>query len=110
MANDESGSGEMLKRVGLGAGLAIGMGVGVALGSAMRNMGAGIGLGVGIGAAVMIAFLAAGTRMERDAARKAAAEGEPGAAEFPDPTEPPAARAEPADPDQPSTGSGDVGS
>lgn len=113
--NDQPGSGEMLRRVGLGAGLAIGMGIGVALGVALHNMGAGIALGVGVGAAVMVAFLAAGSRMERDAARRAAAQGradpaDPGPRTATDPasqrdigfgTDPGAVTDTAADPDQP---------
>lgn len=79
MAEQRPGSGETMRRVGLGAGLAIGMGVGVALGASLHNMGTGIAIGLVLGAAVMVLFTWSGTRMQRDEQRRRAESGaEPG--------------------------------
>lgn len=70
MEEQRPGSGETMRRMGLGVGLAIGMGVGVSLGVALRNMGTGIAWGLVFGAIVMIAFTYAGTRVQREEQRR----------------------------------------
>jgi len=81
MQEQRPGSGETMRRMGLGAGLAIGMGVGVALGAALHNMGTGIAIGLVLGAAVMVLFTYAGSRMQREEQRRAAEAGGGAAAE-----------------------------
>ncbi|PRB03662.1 hypothetical protein [Microbacterium sp. MYb64] len=111
MEEQRPGSGETMRRVGLGAGLAIGMGVGVALGAGLNNMGTGIALGLVIGAAVMVAFTAAGTRMQRDEQRRRAeAEGGTDAGPVDARDADASGRDLPGDqPDQPSSGSSGAG-
>jgi len=111
MDEQRPGSGETMRRVGLGAGLAIGMGVGVALGVALGNMGTGIALGLVIGAAVMVLFTFAGTRMQREELRRGAEAGggtDTGPEEAGDQGIP--GRDDRGDrPDQPSSGSSETG-
>jgi len=81
MQEQRPGSGETMRRMGLGVGLAIGMGVGVALGAALHNMGTGIAIGLVFGAAVMVLFTFAGSRMQREEQRRATEAGGVAAAE-----------------------------
>lgn len=111
MDEQRPGSGETMRRVGLGAGLAIGMGVGVALGVALNNMGTGIALGLVVGAAVMVAFTFAGARMHRDEQRRraeAAGRTDAGPVDARD-SDAPGRDAREDQPDQPSSGSSDTG-
>ncbi|WP_159576820.1 hypothetical protein [Microbacterium sp. 8M] len=108
MVEQRPGSGETMRRIGLGVGLAIGMGVGVALGVALHNMGTGLALGLVFGAAVMVLFTWAGTRLQRDEQRRRAEDG-PEAATGHGGEDARRDAVSDAEPDQPSTDSRDAG-